>query len=39
MATTANIAINIAIFLAVSVIFSVKEWPDFEICVGVVQGH
>jgi len=30
---------TIAVSLAVSGIFSVKEWPDLEIWVWVVQGH
>ena len=31
--------ITMAVSLAISEIFSVKEWPDFEIWVQVVQGH
>jgi len=29
--------VTMAVSLAISKIFSVKEWPDLEI--GVVQGH
>jgi len=29
----------VAVSLAISDIFSVKEWPDLEIWVWVVQGH
>ena len=31
--------VTMVISLAISEIFSVKEWPDFEIWVGVLQGH
>jgi len=28
-----------AVSLAISEIFIIKEWPDLEISVGIVQGH
>jgi len=31
--------VTMAVSIAISQIFSVKEWPDFEIWVGVIQGH
>ena len=31
--------VTMAVYLAISQIFSVKEWPDLEIWVWVVQGH
>ena len=31
--------VTIVVSLAISEIFSVKEWPDLEIWVWVVQGH
>ena len=31
--------VTMAVSLAVSEIFSVKEWPDLEIWVWVIQGH
>jgi len=31
--------VTMAVFLNISEIFSVKEWPDLEIWVWVVQGH
>jgi len=31
--------VTIAVSLAISQIFSIKEWPDLEIWVGVVQDH
>ena len=31
--------VTMAVSLAISEICSVKEWPDAEIWVGVVQGH
>jgi len=30
---------TMAVSLAVSEIFSVKEWRDLEICILIVQGH
>jgi len=31
--------INITVSLAISETFSIKEWPDLEIWVWVVDGH
>ena len=31
--------VTMAVSLAISQIFSIKEWPDLEIWVWVVQGH
>ena len=31
--------VTMAVLLAISEIFSVKEWPDLEIWLWVVQGH
>jgi len=31
--------VTIAVSLAISEIFGIKEWPDLEIWVWVVQGH
>ena len=31
--------VTMAVSAAISEIFSVKEWPDFEIWYGVLQGH
>jgi len=31
--------VTMAVSLAISEIFSVKEWPDLQIWVSVVQGH
>jgi len=31
--------VTMTVYLAISQIFSVKEWPDLEIWVWVVQGH
>jgi len=31
--------VTMAVFLAISEIFSVMQWPDLEIWIGVDQGH